>query len=581
MSVRCEGSQHRGTAEKRRNMPRWARVRRIAACVTVLAFTCSSVAPALAYNFNTHQAMVDLAYQIMRAANHPDPVWRLGPNPLVPGGASVPPDWSEFLSDLSNAVLFWASQETGLPSDSCAPVAGTLMRELPVAPTEWWSRGPGSPCMDDKTFGPGEWGYAPGGILNHNDVVFMDPAFPGAGRFRDHTGAVLGWLGGNIDYNFDDTHMWYKPQSAAGLGVVKDFVDDAVDFALGAVFAPFICMFDWVDGEIDCWEDSKNAGDAANPGDDLEALIPGVGDESGSDWVGVWHYIQMGGQTDEFDDRPGYSLEDSGPGVGAIDMTLMILGDATGLSLNYDDSDGPKKYQISNGGDGHRDTDVRSKSDWQFLTFGHLTYEPVDNLAHYGWSQWRNGGATGWVGYPLHALGDAVAPHHVAGSPGWGHRPYEDAQEQRWLWTRLVREPGSGGSDDSAALQTVPAPGSNLYNLQKAYYTSVLLRAYEYRKWIKEWRASHPGNGNDVPVRDLVTLVAKNAYEYSMSTYASSGVPGWPFNDTSSVVYLADEGAAIKTYAQYPNNESMTRELIKEGAAATIAFLMSAPEARQ
>jgi len=110
--------------------------------MTVTTFMWTSAAPAMAYNFNTHQAMVDLAYQIMRAANHPDPVWRLGPNPLAPGSTPVPADWSEFQSDLNSAVLFWASQDTGLPSDPCAAVSGTLMRELEVVPTQWWSRGP-------------------------------------------------------------------------------------------------------------------------------------------------------------------------------------------------------------------------------------------------------------------------------------------------------------------------------------------------------------------------------------------------------------------------------------------------------
>ncbi len=519
--------------------------------------------------------MVDLAYQIMRAANHPNVTWRLGPNPLIPGDAA-PPDWPQFLKGLEDAVLFWAAQKNGLPPEigGCAVnnnwTPDALMRELRVVPNKYWSRGPGCPAVDDKT-------YAPGGTLNHNDVVFMDPSFPNPQAFRDHTGTILGWLGANIDYNFDDTHLWYKPQSAAGLGAVKDFVDDALDVALGAVFAPFICMFDFVDGEIDCWDDVKDAGDAVNPGDDLEALIPGVGDVSGSDYVGFWHYIQMDDQTDEFDDRPGMYLEESGPGVGAIDMSVMIYGDATGLSLNYDDSQGPKKYEISDGDDAHPDTNMRSKSDWQFMTFGHNVYEPVDNLALYGWQQWKDGGLTGWIGYPLHALGDAAAPHHVGGSPGWGHRPFEDAQEQRWLWTRLVREPGASGPDDIPALQAVPTPGSNLYNLQKGYYTSILRRAYDYRAWIQAWRAAHPNQGNNVPVRDLVTRVAQTAYDYSMNRDATVG---WPYIDSASLEYLTDESSAIGTYAQFPNNESMTRELFKESVAATIAFLMSAPEAR-
>ena len=113
MSIRCEVSRSAGPMRHQKPIPRRTLRHRLAAAATVMAFTCSSVTPAMAYNFNTHQAMVDLAYQIMRAAIHPDPTWRLGPRPSSTGGGHVPPDWPEFV------------------------------------PTQWWSRGPGAPCMDD------------------------------------------------------------------------------------------------------------------------------------------------------------------------------------------------------------------------------------------------------------------------------------------------------------------------------------------------------------------------------------------------------------------------------------------------
>ena len=38
---------------------------------------------------------------------------------------------------------------------------------------------------------------------------------------------------------------------------------------------------------------TSDLADGANPLDEIDGLIPGVGDISGTDWTGVWHHINL------------------------------------------------------------------------------------------------------------------------------------------------------------------------------------------------------------------------------------------------------------------------------------------------
>ncbi len=247
-------------------------------------------------------------------------------------------------------------------------------------------------------------------------------------------------------------------------------------------------------------------------------------------------------------------------------MGLMVMSDGIGLSLNYGASRGPKNYEITSG-DRHKKTNTRSKGEWQFPTFAHLVFEPVDNLAAYGYRHLLDGDGTKYVGYALHAIGDAAAPHHVGGSPGWGHRPYEDAMEERWLNVRWVRKPDLSDLDVSEAtvLTTDIAPGSQRFILQKQYALEILQRALEYRQVILQWRIDHP-NGTSIPLRDLITMEAKAANDYVNQKQAAVE---WPFNDWASIQYnVADEKVeAIKHYTSNPDNETLARPLFREAVA--------------
>jgi hypothetical protein len=368
---------------------------------------------------------------------------------------------------------------------------------------------------------------------------------------------VLGFWAASVDDEFDDTHLWFRPTSAYGVGAVNDFVNDATNYGLAVLLAPVVCLVDLFSGDpAGCLGKSVDIADKANPIDDLEGMIPGVGNISGADFVGMWHHIKiMGPATNEFDDHQGLSLDAAGPTplMDPLDMVEVAIADATGLSLNFNASNGPKRYEVPHGNDAHTDTVTRSMGKWQYSTVAHTPFEPLDNLAFFGWKNYRDGvlHSVKFLGWPLHALGDATVPMHVAGTPAWGHRPFEDAQEQ--LWPALVGR-DSGNSLNQRRVEVV------------------LAAAFKWRKFILDWRAAHPGQSLDIPVRDLVTEVAKK-------TAANSPVNDtWPFNAGASTAYLVTKDAATAVYANRPDAVTRYQPMLQEGIAATVAFLMSAAE---
>jgi hypothetical protein len=327
------------------------------------------------------------------------------------------------------------------------------------------------------------------------------------------------------------------------------------------------CIFDDCS---DCDTEAKDIANDANPINAIEGMLPGIGDVKGLDWVGIWHHINVRPDTGggAFDDRPGALLETGGP-FGIPDATALVLMaalDVSGLSLNYDDSNGPHRYEITGAGDGHQDTSTRNEGQWQITTFPHLTFEPVDNLGFYGWRQFKNDPAHSakWLGWPLHAIGDATSPMHAAATSTWGHRPFEDAQQDRW---RAIRHLGESFDAD-------PTPAEQ--QSQNAQARAILAKAFTWRAFILNWRSQAPGRERDVPVRELVTAIARETFNYSLQQQATS--VNWPFDPLLSAVYVADDKAAISVYATDANIDR-SRPLLENAAAATLAFLVSAAEA--
>jgi hypothetical protein len=531
---------------------------RSASAIALTMSTLLSSMPAQAHNAPVHSDMVELSYEVMLAVENK--TFNFDPPPGV-----APAEWTAFLDSVAAAPAKYRLQQSQLPAparDLCLfpvsvnnfdPGAGWAQTTMgavthPVASTY-------SHLNVDCGVRPL---WTPGGIFDKSN-----PPSPMDATKRDFTGTVLGFWSANVDSEFDDTHLWFRPTNTLGQGALHKFVNDSVSLSLAVIFAPLVCLFDLFAGHPEtCLNDSKDLGDKANVVGTLEGLIPGFGDMSGDMWTGSWHHIKViGPSSNSFDDREGLLIEEAGPFVvpDPVDLAIMIGTDTAGISVNFDKSNGPKRYQITNGGDSQPDTKIRDKGEWQSPAYAHTAFEPLDNLGLFGWKKFRSeaGHPVNGLGWPLHAIGDATVPMHVAATPAWGHRPFEDAQEKLWPELRLVAaEEGT----------------------QQREVKLFLTKAFEWRKFILAFRLAHPGDATQVPVREMITKLAQNTGAFAL---AQPPAQLWPFNPGASLVYLTSPMAATEVYLNKPNAAALYRPVVEDGVGATIAFLMSAAEVLQ
>jgi hypothetical protein len=556
--------------------------------VFCLAATLLDPGPARAHNSKTHQTLVEMAYQLMRAATLPPGRAQVVPFTTPPAG------YADFVVAMDDAVSFWRHQPSGLQDHekNCGDADNVQLGAAPgqclgavriPIDTGWTSSPDACPVRPN---------WAPGGFLN-----VLDPVTPGAPTTRDHTGNILGFWAVGPDRNIDDTHLWFRPTNALGLGTAFNAFGESLKLGAASMMVPVYCAaevicdvlswFNLCSPSKDCFKQAEEAGDKVNVVDNVEGLIPGTGDITDEDcpWMGLtgaWHHTSMNPNNSNFyDDRQGLFFEEGGPIPSAFDFAVLVAADVTGLSLNYDESQGPHKYQITNGADFHENTDYRDKGEWQSPTLAHLTFEPADNLAKYGWEKWKETGNTAFIGYPLHALADATNPQHIVGAIGQGHRPFEDATDERLLWLRHVLLPSE--SETTTSLQAELDFGSPKAAEQFVQAKRIVARAFDYRNLILNWRQTH-GVATDVPVRDLQTAVATWSYDYVHGRYTNTDTFPWPFLDAASALYLASQGEAKAQYFNYSSqnsnldNDELTRPLYEEAIAALIAFLTSAAE---
>jgi hypothetical protein len=412
-------------------------------CV-VLGWGYSSYS-AFAHNNVVHRDIVDLAYEIMMMASDDFSQPVKARSVAVQPPNTVNATWEQFLSDLAKARLSIRSLRSGLHDAMSADCPLNNIRvdqkwafdralgEMPYAVAlDWFD---GGNCGID-------FGFAPRGIYaGHNQASSGSLIPPTPPHGIDYSGGVLGFWAAKIDDHVDDTHLFTKPTSMVGIGAATTKADELITSGLTIPLVPLFCVAECIFGDCDrCDSNARDFADSINPTDEVLGLIPGLGDKSGPDYVGVWHFIGMHpGAPGTFDDRPGYLIDHGGPEgqPDALAIDIMALSDLMGLTLNYHESDGPRQYEVAHGNDFHPNTKPRSAAQWMFPTFPHLIFEPVDNLAKYGWDVFRMERASAApLGWPLHAIGDATVPMHVVGASGWGHRPFEDAIED--AWPRLV-----------------------------------------------------------------------------------------------------------------------------------------------
>lgn len=535
--------------------------------------------PVAAYNHDQHQGIVALAYRAMVAAADEKglcetPIDFDGPagpaslrdfytSPCLDAVDGCEARWNQMLDEIDYGIQYLH----GLDASLAAPLAG--------CPDP---RGPGN------TLGQVQYGvdryydqhdpdhHSACGIPQYPDtsctlpvgMCDADSIWRRLSR-NDHTGDVLGYWAMEPDNDASVSVLGFKPTSALGGGAFVDAVDTALDGAALALAVPLVCAFHFLsDGDFDCLHDAKKLADNAVPYDELLSLVPVLGEIRDAEaYGGLWHFQQsVPGASNTCDDRQGLLYEEAGPRLvpDAVDLGIMIVSDALGLTLNYDESTGPKRFNITDPGDGDEASCHRDRSEWEFQTLGHTVFSPIDNMALYGWKRFAAAPSARELAWPLHAIGDAVAPHHAAGTTGWGHRPYEDAAEIYWNKVLYIEN-------------TLDKKRPQYEQLRR-----VLWWALYYARKLDEERATHPTGAplNAVPIRAFITQIAADTLAFT--TEKDTGAPLWPFDPLLSVPYVLDQAAKTQFLTvAYGSDFSIgrTRDMIERGAGATIAFLSS------
>jgi len=540
----------------------------------VLALLFSTPHPLHAHNAVVHRDMTDRAYEIMLA---------------LAGGqleAAADPGLTELATASRTAIRRFGALPAGLPRpkdsrcidpdtikkigtntpnwNAPADFKQMLLATVPFAVSLTYITG--SDCGVDETWKPGAF----------FDTVNGGPQAPGG---VDHTGAVLGFWAHQPDDEEDDWHVFVRPTNLGGLSTVKSYIEGALGVAGGTVWVTVRCALSCAASAVtgglvgdckNCIDHAiQEAKDAVHEGvTTIDGLVPGFGDHTSLDmYTGMGHHLNVAGASGaepwklngtSYDDRPGLLIENAGPtgSPDTLEIVATVVADELGLTVHYDPSRGPKLYEIAGVNDFHPDSKHRDEEDWEWLSFPHTPFTPLDNLAFHGWKEFRDAPKANVpsLGWPLHAFGDAIVPMHVAGTFGWGHRPYEDAFANHLDSLLNV--------DDREAARTQAR--------------AIAMRAVAWRRIILDWRTRHPERGNDIPVRDLITQLAER-------TWRKVDGPArfvWPFNPAMSSAYAIPgptREAAI-LYYEKTGSDAVNGDLLEEGIAAELAFLVSAAE---
>jgi hypothetical protein len=519
---------------------------------------------------------------------------------MSPGFTTVAPDgvsdadWQHFLTRVAFAVPRLDALPAGLPDPFCDPRGDkkavsiswpTLGDVNQALGSDYLTEIQAGNCGQRKANG----GWRPGGVFNQ--LPAGKPRSPTGSAL---TGLALGVYAQRIDDDVDDLHVGYRP---AGLlsSPLGQFVDKAAKLWVGieVAFVPGFCLIDLFFGR-NCLDDAKSVADTLDPAQ-LDGFVPLIGDKTTLDDTSVatvFHFINVQGARSEMYDSPQGMLYDEAGLHGlpdAVDVGIMLLTDALGypsITTRYDSSNGPKNYEVQPPyDDGVRPTKHRTKAQWQATNFGHTAFEPLDNLAYYGWSNFVNdpNHSAEWLAWPLHGIGDAVAPHHLIGSTGWGHRPFENAVEHRWAEIRFQTD--NPGGDNSTIEANAPDfatgfPSQTGRDVQDNQLRRILAHALRYNQLIEQWRSSSvASDSRDIPIRQLIVQVATDAFSFLNSD--ESGAT--PYSYRLSLEYLFNEAYSENPYHEdkdsTKNSNLVTmRGLIERGAGATVALLVAAAD---
>jgi hypothetical protein len=524
--------------------------------------------PLAAHNASVHRDMTERAWEIMMALA--DNRLDIAPND----------DIEELARAARSALSKYRALPAGLPAPKQSTCADPQVVNMVSSSPNW-----GAPA-DFKQLPLGQIRYPiKTTYITGNDCgidpqwkpgAFFDTAVNPVGH-RDLTGVVLGFWSHQPDDEEGDWHIFERVTNAGNMSAIKSFLQQAGGAALGTVWVPLSCIGKCIGSALglggscksclsEALEDSKKGAHEAIT--TIDGLVPGIGDHTSLDlYTGMGHHINIAPASSfgvwklnpqQYDNTPGLLMENAGPtGIpDPVEMLVIQSADAFGMSVHYEPSLGPDRYQIQNVFDFHPDSIARDENEWQWLSMAHTPFTPLDNLAMFGWQAFRERPRehVPFIGWALHGFGDAIVPMHVAGTFGWGHRPYEDAFEHRMPKYLEV--------ENAAAAR------------QQAL--EIVNRAINWRQFVRDWRSRHPQRGGDVPIRDMITELARRT---SVQIDGPAKLT-WPYNPGMSAVYLTPglSATSLLFYEKAPGADAVNRSLIMEGIAAEMVFLICAAE---
>jgi hypothetical protein len=514
--------------------------------------TILGVSPAYAYNWKTHARVVEVAAQIM-APTFPN-------STTAPSGVDQA-QWTAYLAAINSAAVTLPMLNSGLgnagkergcgyrPEDNMTQIPNTRIQDLGYLPVQGGTVLNGSatqyggPCSEVP--------IAPTCISTDNPL---------------RLGRVLGVQAATPDNHTEDTNCWYKPTNAGGVSMAIKAASYAFNLGVAALVFPFLCLWSLFGGGDCDIHNAIDAGSRINPIDTLWGAIPGFGGGEDYNYVGFWHFVDVGAPFPGFyNGTRGMLYDNAGPSgiVGALDFGIMAYTDTVGLSIRAGRSAGVDRY-------GQFDQVHRSHAQWQAFSVGHTEFSALDELAQWGWTQFvANPTSAYGLAWPLHAFGDAAVPMHVAGTTGHGHVPFENETDA--LIDRQLLPPPA---NCSLRFMLDSDPGT----LSPAQAARILRIGFDF--WSKYRSQFAP---NSVPVRAMVKDLAQQTY--SLATGSQNGAL---FDDLASTVFHTNDATFCKdggcqdrqvsdwVLDRYAAKANLIPPYLEMSSGAIIAFLAGA-----
>ncbi|MBN2343753.1 MAG: hypothetical protein JXX29_10450 [Deltaproteobacteria bacterium] len=398
----------------------------------------------------------------------------------------------------------------------------------------------------------------------HNDTsqCFMQPATQD--DLEDPyqaLGDVLGRWSGKVDDEKDDSVLWIRPSNNWRREIFSDISEYALQYGLifaeptYVIIAGIRCLVRLFRGK-----ECEFSGAAPKPPlDQLEGMMPGFGSIEIDKTVGMWHMMHVGREgLGEYNNIPGTHLENAGPGSpGELDFIVMALGDVTGASLRAGKSNGVKHYGP------HDDVEREHNYEWQMDSIGHLEWSSLSSLGEYGWHEFKeNPTGSKFLGWPLHALGDVIIPHHIFATMSYGHLSFESAMSDAFFelfW-------GEENTDDEVSADRNDADNYESEN-------AIIANGY---KWWKQfcWDSSLEASKELSSAKSLIEAVAMDNMQY---------VGTWAWNDDYSVMENLQDSKEKKdektaSYLADSDFWNGMKPIVSNSSGAALAFLMCAAD---